>query len=155
LPIDKRLTLDGCLCQVDFLDAQIAVLDREIARLALAWPQVLRLMSVPGVNVQTAATFMAWVGDIRRFSSARARRGPQIAATATGAQARGAVLAPAHARGGLCVRPPGDDPQQDPQARTARRPPAAEGPQGHRGRATPSASSHARPNPPIAGSSAT
>jgi hypothetical protein len=153
LPIDKRLTLDGCLCQVDFLDAQIAVLDREIARLALAWPQVL-LISVPGVNVQTAATFMASVGDIRRFSSARA---PRAADRHDGdrAQARGAVLAPAHARGGLCVRPPGDDPQQDPQARTARRPPAAEGPQGHRGRATPSASSHARPNPPIAGSSAT
>src|SRR4051812_33613822 len=28
-------------------------------------------MSVPGVNVQTAATFMAAVGDIRRFSSPR------------------------------------------------------------------------------------
>jgi hypothetical protein len=32
---------------------------------------VLRLMTVPGVNVQTAATFMAAVGDIRRFSSPR------------------------------------------------------------------------------------
>jgi len=31
----------------------------------------LRLMTVPGVNVQTAATFMASVGDIRRFSSPR------------------------------------------------------------------------------------
>jgi hypothetical protein len=30
-----------------------------------------RLMSVPGVNLHTAATFMAWVGDIGRFSSAR------------------------------------------------------------------------------------
>jgi transposase len=28
-------------------------------------------MSVPGVNVQTAATFMALIGDIRRFSSPR------------------------------------------------------------------------------------
>jgi transposase len=71
LPIDERLTLDGCLRQVDFLDAEIAALDREIARLALAWPDVLRLMTIPGVNVQTAATFMASVGDIRRFSSPR------------------------------------------------------------------------------------
>jgi transposase len=71
LPIDERLTLDGCLRQVDFLDAEIATLDREIARLALAWPEVLRLMTIPGVNVQTAATFMASVGDIRRFSSPR------------------------------------------------------------------------------------
>jgi transposase len=71
LPIDERLTLDGCLRQVDFLDAEVAAIDREIARQALKWPQVLRLMTVPGVNVQTAATFMAAIGDIRRFPSAR------------------------------------------------------------------------------------
>jgi transposase len=71
LPVDERLTLDGCLRQIDFLDAEIAQLDAEIARQALAWPEVLRLMTVPGVNVQTAATFMASVGDIHRFSSPR------------------------------------------------------------------------------------
>jgi transposase len=71
LPVDERLTLDGCLRQVDFLDGEVAALDREIAKQALAWPEVLRLMTVPGVNVQTAATFMASVGDIRRFSSPR------------------------------------------------------------------------------------
>jgi transposase len=69
LPVDERLTLDGCLRQVDFLEIEVEALDREIAKHALAWPEVLRLMSVPGVNVQTAATFMASVGDIRRFSS--------------------------------------------------------------------------------------
>jgi transposase len=71
LPLDERLTLDGCLRQIDFLDSEIASLDAVIARQALAWPEVLRLMTVPGVNVQTAATFMASVGDIRRFSSPR------------------------------------------------------------------------------------
>jgi transposase len=71
LPVDERLTLDGCLRQVDFLDTEIAALDGEIATQALAWPQVLRLMSVPGVNVQTAATFMAAIGDIARFSTPR------------------------------------------------------------------------------------
>jgi transposase len=69
LPVDERLTLDGCLRQVDFLDAEVQAMDLEIAKHALAWPQILRLMTVPGVNVQTAATFMASVGDIRRFSS--------------------------------------------------------------------------------------
>jgi transposase len=69
LPVDKRLTLDGCLRQVDFLDGEIGTLDGEIAKQALAWPEVLRLMSVPGVNVQTAATFMAAIGDVGRFSS--------------------------------------------------------------------------------------
>jgi transposase len=71
LPPDERLTLDRCLRQIDFLDQEVATLDGEIAKQALAWPEVLRLMSVPGVNVQTAATFMASVGDIGRFSSPR------------------------------------------------------------------------------------
>jgi transposase len=71
LPLDERLTLDGCLRQIDFLDGEIAALDSEIARQALAWPEVLRLMTVPGVNVHTAATFVAAVGDISRFSSPR------------------------------------------------------------------------------------
>ena len=71
LPVDERLTLDGCLRQVDLLDCEVAAIDREIATQALAWPEVLRLMTVPGVNVQTAATFMAAIGDIGRFGSAR------------------------------------------------------------------------------------
>ena len=71
LPVDERLTLEGCLRQIDFLSGEIAALDREIARLALDWPEVLRLMTVPGVNVQTAAAFMASVGEIERFSSPR------------------------------------------------------------------------------------
>jgi transposase len=71
LPVDERLTLDGCLRQVDFLDAEIDAMDSEIARQALGWPEVLRLMSVPGVNVQTAATFMAAIGNIERFASPR------------------------------------------------------------------------------------
>jgi transposase len=71
LPVDERLTLEGCLRQIDFLSGEVAALDREIARLALDWPEVLRLMTVPGVNVQTAAAFMASIGDIRRFPSPR------------------------------------------------------------------------------------
>jgi transposase len=71
LAVDERLTLDGCLRQVDLLEHEIAAIDREIAKRALDWPEVLRLMTVPGVNVQTAATFMAAVGDIHRFPSAR------------------------------------------------------------------------------------
>ncbi|MDQ4041188.1 MAG: IS110 family transposase, partial [Actinomycetota bacterium] len=59
LPLDEHDTVQACLRQIDFLDAEIAALDAVIARQALAWPEVLRLMTVPGVNVQTAAAFMA------------------------------------------------------------------------------------------------
>jgi transposase len=42
-----------------------------IALDALDWPDVRRLMTVPGVNVIVAATFLAAVGDIRRFPTSR------------------------------------------------------------------------------------
>jgi transposase len=38
---------------------------------ALSWPEIKRLMTVQGVNVIVAATFMAAVGDIRRFPDRR------------------------------------------------------------------------------------
>lgn len=71
LPADERETVDGCLRQVDFLDGEVAVLDQAIAREAPGKPEVLRLMTVPGVSVITASTFAAAIGDIRRFHSAR------------------------------------------------------------------------------------
>jgi hypothetical protein len=67
LPAYERETVDGCLRQVDFCEAEIAEIERVIAAEALRSPEVRRLMTVPGVNVITAATFIAAVGDIRRF----------------------------------------------------------------------------------------
>ena len=67
LPVCERETVDAGLRQVDFLDTEIAAVEQLIAVDALSWPQVKRLMTVPGVNVIVAATFMAAVGDIGRF----------------------------------------------------------------------------------------
>ena len=71
LPDDERETIAGCLRHVDFLDGEVAAVDRVIARQALGSEHVLRLMSVPGVSVITASTFVAAIGDIHRFASAR------------------------------------------------------------------------------------
>jgi transposase len=71
LPACERETVDAGLRQVDFLDTEIAQVDQLIAADALGWPEVKRLMTVPGVNVIVAATFMAAVGDIRRFGDRR------------------------------------------------------------------------------------
>ena len=71
LPVHERLTLDGCLRQIDFLDSEISTLEAALAMQALDSPEILRLMSVPGVSLHTAAAFIASVGDIRRFASAR------------------------------------------------------------------------------------
>ncbi len=71
LPIEERETLDSGLRQIAFLDGEIADVDRLIARDALNSPQIRRLMTVPGVNVIVAATFLAAIGDIARFDSSR------------------------------------------------------------------------------------
>jgi transposase len=71
LPGDERQTVDGCLRQIDFLDSEIAILERAIAEHALASAEIKRLMTVPGVSLMTAATFVAAVGDIRRFRDPR------------------------------------------------------------------------------------
>jgi transposase len=71
LAVCERETVDSAVRQVEFLDAEIAAVEKLIAAEALSWPQVKRLMTVPGVNVIVAATFMAAVGDIRRFPDRR------------------------------------------------------------------------------------
>jgi transposase len=71
LALCERETVDSAMRQVEFLDSEIAELDKLIAAKALSWPEVKRLMTVPGVNVIVAATFMAAVGDIRRFPDRR------------------------------------------------------------------------------------
>jgi len=71
LAVCERETVDAGVRQVDFLDSEIAQVERPIAADALASPEVKRLMTVPGVNVIVAATFMAAVGDIRRFPDRR------------------------------------------------------------------------------------
>ena len=71
LPVEERETVDAGLRQIGFLDSEVAEVERLIALDALQWPDVKRLMTVPGVNVIVAATFLAAVGDIGRFASAR------------------------------------------------------------------------------------
>jgi transposase len=71
LPVEERETVDGCLRQIEFLDQEIAEVEKQVARDALSSPQIKRLMTVPGVNVIVAATFLAAVGDINRFPGQR------------------------------------------------------------------------------------
>jgi transposase len=51
---------------IDFPEGEIAALDAAIAGQALGNDDALRLMTVPGVRVVTACTFVAALGDIRR-----------------------------------------------------------------------------------------
>src|SRR5262249_36229595 len=51
--------------------SEIAAVDRLIAQQALCWPEIRRLMTVPGVNLTCAATFIAAVGNPYRFMTSR------------------------------------------------------------------------------------
>jgi transposase len=67
LPDDERETLEACLRTVDFLDAEVAQIDRALAPLVLGSPDMRRLLTLPGVSATTAATLMGVIGDIGRF----------------------------------------------------------------------------------------
>jgi transposase len=71
LPVDERAMVDSCLREADFLTAELALVDAEIARYALGCAEIRRLMTIPGVSVTTAATLMATIGRIDRFPSPR------------------------------------------------------------------------------------
>jgi transposase len=71
LPVEEAETLESALRHVEFLDAEIAAVEQLIAREALRSADARRLMTVPGVNVICAATFLAAIGDIRRFRGSR------------------------------------------------------------------------------------
>lgn len=71
LPVEERETVDAGMRQVEFLDAEIAAVERLIARDALSSGEIRRLMTVPGVNVIVAASFLAAIGDIGRFQDPR------------------------------------------------------------------------------------
>src|SRR3954453_3128603 len=71
LPVEERESVDAGIRHVDFVDSEIAAVERLIAQQALAWPEIRRLMPVPGVNLICAATFIAAIGDVSRFFTSR------------------------------------------------------------------------------------
>ncbi len=71
LPLEERETVDAGIRQIEFLDAEIAAVERLIAQQAMSWPEIRRLMTVPGVNLVCAATFIAAVGNANRFLTSR------------------------------------------------------------------------------------
>src|SRR5215217_714067 len=64
LPLEERESLDAGIRHIEFLDSEIGAVERLIAQQALNWPEIRRLMSVPGVNLIGAASFIA--GDRTR-----------------------------------------------------------------------------------------
>lgn len=57
--------------EIQRLTAELALIDQDVARYALDDPEVRRLMTIGGVNVVVAASVLAAIGDIKRFSSSQ------------------------------------------------------------------------------------
>ncbi len=71
LPADERETVQAALRHIDFLDGELRLVDRTIAEQVLSWPEVRRIMTIPGMGAMAAAGVMAAIGDIARFPSPR------------------------------------------------------------------------------------
>ena len=71
LPVDEHQTIAGDLRQLDFLAGELKRVDRDVAQICLARADVKRLMTIPGVDMITAATMIAVIGDIARFATSR------------------------------------------------------------------------------------
>jgi transposase len=71
LPDDERDTVEACLRQIDFLTTEIGHVDRQLAEQALQSDEIKRLMTIPGIDITTAATLIAAIGDIHCFPSAK------------------------------------------------------------------------------------
>jgi transposase len=71
LPAEERESVDAAMRHVEFLDQEVAQVEELVAQQALSWPEIRRLMTVPGVNLVCAASFIAAVGNANRFLTSR------------------------------------------------------------------------------------
>ena len=69
LPEHERLILDRLVEELQRTADQLGILDRELARLALADERAVRLMTIPGVGPIVATMVLASIGDVSRFES--------------------------------------------------------------------------------------
>ena len=73
LPAEECETVEAAMRHIEFLDSEIAEVERLIAREMLWSSDTRTLMSVPGVNLICAAAFLAAIGDVRRFPGSQQR----------------------------------------------------------------------------------
>lgn len=71
LPEHERLILDRLVDELQRTNEQLAVLDRELARLALEDERAVRLMTIPGIGPIVATMVLSSIGDISRFETSQ------------------------------------------------------------------------------------
>ena len=68
LPADEEVAVVALLRQIDFHAQELRIIDAALGCAALEREEVLRLMTIPGVDATVAVSLVAAVGDFRRFS---------------------------------------------------------------------------------------
>ena len=66
-----KLRLELAVAEFTALDARMKRIEKELQKYADRHPAVTLLMTIPGVGIRTAETFVAWVDDIARFRNGR------------------------------------------------------------------------------------
>jgi transposase len=66
-----KLRLELAVEEFRSLDQKIKRLEKELQKYADTHPAVKLLMTIPGVGIRTAETFVAWVDDVTRFRNNR------------------------------------------------------------------------------------
>jgi transposase len=67
VPEDERLAIERHLREFDRLGEDLQIIERDLARSALADDCVKRLMTIPGVDMTVALAMKAAIGDVSRF----------------------------------------------------------------------------------------
>lgn len=67
LPPDEQAAASALLRQLDFHADELALIDKDLALVALGREDVRRLMTIPGVDATVALSIVAAVGDFTRF----------------------------------------------------------------------------------------
>ena len=67
MPEDERLAIERHLREFDRLGEDLKVIERDLARSALADEGVKRLMTIPGVDMVVALAMKAAIGEVTRF----------------------------------------------------------------------------------------
>jgi transposase len=69
LPDDERSAIERHLREFDRLADDLRVIERDLARSALADESVARLMTIPGIDMVVALALAAAIGDVQRFEA--------------------------------------------------------------------------------------
>jgi transposase len=69
MPEVWRRSVSECLALIDFLDARLELLERELRPFAQADPRAVLLDTIPGVAELLALTIAVEVGEITRFAT--------------------------------------------------------------------------------------